>query len=77
MGAVRSYGQYDPKPSPSIVRRYMCAALLRPTLNDGRQATRALEAKQIVVGNSASAGHSRHPSALAPHSASPGPHRYQ
>jgi hypothetical protein len=26
--------------------------------------------------NGASAGHSRHPSAIAPHSASPGPHRY-
>jgi hypothetical protein len=34
-----------PAPSYSIVRRYKCAALLRPTLNGGRLAKRALEAE--------------------------------
>jgi hypothetical protein len=52
--------------SHSIVRRYMCAGLLQ------------LRAPDCLADNTrdgASAGRSRHPSALAPHSASPGPHR--
>jgi hypothetical protein len=34
------------------------------------------ESSAFQIQKSASAGHSRHPSAIAPHSASPGPHRY-
>jgi hypothetical protein len=41
-----------------------------------RAARRRGECVPRENGNSASAGHSRYPSALAPHSASPGPHRY-
>jgi hypothetical protein len=52
--------------SHSIVRRYTCAGLLR---------LRALDCLADNTRDGASAGRSRHPSALAPHFASPGPHR--
>ena len=46
-------------------------ALLRPTLNEVALKSGDWVRKRLKNGNSASARRSRHPSALAPHSASP------
>jgi hypothetical protein len=66
IGAIRCYEGYD----PYAILFHCTSVYVR------RIEWRASEPKsKLNRKNSTSAGRSRHPSALAPHSASPGPHR--
>jgi hypothetical protein len=52
-------------PSPSIVRRYMCATLLRPTSNGGRHSKAGVGASADCNRKQRECGAFPHPSALA------------